>query len=68
MKSHSPRVLLEALHTISPDLPYDDWVRVGMAVHASALSGVQKGQPINPKKLARNGPALTPTVESVLER
>ena len=38
MKSHSPRVLLEALHTISPDLPYDDWVRVGMAVHASALT------------------------------
>ena len=32
------------------------------------MSGVQKGQPINPKKLARNGPALTPTVESVLER
>lgn len=28
----------EALHAIPPDLPRDDWVRVGMAAHAAGLS------------------------------
>ena len=27
-----------ALFTISPDLPHDQWVRVGMAAHAGGLS------------------------------
>ena len=27
-----------ALQSISPDLPHDQWVRVGMAAHAGGLS------------------------------
>ena len=28
---------IDALHAIPPDLPRDEWVRVGMAAHAAGL-------------------------------
>ena len=35
--THDTAKAIDALHSIPPDLPRDEWVRVGMAAHAAGL-------------------------------
>ena len=38
MTGHDLDRARNALHAIPPDLPRNDWVKVGMAAHAAGLS------------------------------